>query len=254
MTTPADTARTLLTIVDHSDLTEAALRFSLPPEHLSEIARAYLAQSSPPPPPVGMEEIEAAVDAYDAAEYVFAEEFLKQRLGERTEYPAVEHAACAAARASLLGAASTALAARDERIAALEALVSLPHCDHTKPCTCGSGGHPRKCNRHPNAYRHHVAELNAIGSVEAGEAVARLTEAIEETMVARERIAALETGLREARDQAYLTGWTRGRHHAGPMVDEEHDDHAEQCSRAAEADLAEYVRALADAAAGKVGA
>lgn len=27
-------------------------------------------------------------------------------------------------------------------------------------CTCGSGGHPRKCDMHPEAYRLHVALLN----------------------------------------------------------------------------------------------
>jgi hypothetical protein len=27
-------------------------------------------------------------------------------------------------------------------------------------CTCGSGGHPRRCTQHPKAYDEHVAELN----------------------------------------------------------------------------------------------
>lgn len=27
-------------------------------------------------------------------------------------------------------------------------------------CTCGSGGHPRKCSLHPWAYQQHIAELN----------------------------------------------------------------------------------------------
>jgi hypothetical protein len=38
-----------------------------------------------------------------------------------------------------------------------------PTCDHRHPCRCGSGGHPRKCERHPLAYDHHCAELNQIG-------------------------------------------------------------------------------------------
>lgn len=27
-------------------------------------------------------------------------------------------------------------------------------------CTCGSGAHPRKCDKHPELYRLHIAELN----------------------------------------------------------------------------------------------
>lgn len=29
-------------------------------------------------------------------------------------------------------------------------------------CTCGSGGHPRYCRKHPDAYQEHIDELNAI--------------------------------------------------------------------------------------------
>lgn len=29
-------------------------------------------------------------------------------------------------------------------------------------CTCGSGGHPRRCNNHPGAYEHHIQELDEI--------------------------------------------------------------------------------------------
>jgi len=29
-------------------------------------------------------------------------------------------------------------------------------------CTCGSGAHPRRCIKHPDAYDQHVAELNAL--------------------------------------------------------------------------------------------
>ena len=27
-------------------------------------------------------------------------------------------------------------------------------------CTCGSGGHPRRCKEHPGAYEEHLRELN----------------------------------------------------------------------------------------------
>lgn len=37
-------------------------------------------------------------------------------------------------------------------------------CDGAPPrwevCTCGSGGHPRRCDLHPGAYEAHVRELN----------------------------------------------------------------------------------------------
>lgn len=29
-------------------------------------------------------------------------------------------------------------------------------------CTCGSGGHPRECAKHPEAYEAHIRELNYI--------------------------------------------------------------------------------------------
>ncbi len=39
--------------------------------------------------------------------------------------------------------------------------------DQTVPCTCGSGAHPRECNRHgPLAKLYHIAELQAEWSVE----------------------------------------------------------------------------------------
>ena len=28
-------------------------------------------------------------------------------------------------------------------------------------CTCGSGAHPRRCKKHPDAYEKHCEELNA---------------------------------------------------------------------------------------------
>ena len=33
--------------------------------------------------------------------------------------------------------------------------------DPSKPCRCGSGAHPRQCERHPSAHQRHVNELNA---------------------------------------------------------------------------------------------
>ena len=33
--------------------------------------------------------------------------------------------------------------------------------DTQTPCTCGSGGHPRKCKRHPLRFKMHCAELDA---------------------------------------------------------------------------------------------
>lgn len=35
-------------------------------------------------------------------------------------------------------------------------------------CTCGSGAHPRKCLKHPYAYRLHIAELNLFQYVADG--------------------------------------------------------------------------------------
>ena len=55
------------------------------------------------------------------------------------------------------------LAAANTLIASYES----PTCDHRHPCRCGSGGHPRRCERHPNAYDRHIVELNAIGKTEA---------------------------------------------------------------------------------------
>ena len=37
-------------------------------------------------------------------------------------------------------------------------------------CTCGSGGHPRHCKEHPDAYDKHVAEINATNALEELEA------------------------------------------------------------------------------------
>jgi hypothetical protein len=42
-----------------------------------------------------------------------------------------------------------------------------PVCGSTEiavRCTCGSGGHPRYCDTHPDAYAAHVAELEAEAS------------------------------------------------------------------------------------------
>lgn len=35
------------------------------------------------------------------------------------------------------------------------------HTPDWEVCTCGSGGHPRRCELHPEVYDKHIAELNA---------------------------------------------------------------------------------------------
>lgn len=46
--------------------------------------------------------------------------------------------------------------------------LDLDHtCHAAAPCTCGSGGHPRGCRRHPEAFTAHVAELNAENNADA---------------------------------------------------------------------------------------
>jgi hypothetical protein len=37
---------------------------------------------------------------------------------------------------------------------------------HWLVCTCGSGGHPRRCEEHPGAYEEHLRGLNAEGADE----------------------------------------------------------------------------------------
>jgi hypothetical protein len=75
----------------------------------------------------------------------------------------------------------------------------------------------------------------------------RLDAAEADSARLRERERALEAGLREARTQAFLTGWVRGYHRRDPDGQEEPGHDAEACSRAAEADLALYRANVADA-------
>ena len=57
------------------------------------------------------------------------------------------------------------------------------------PCRCGSGGHPRRCERHPWAFDAHVAELNAEGYQECEDENERLrTELNQLTTLAAELI------------------------------------------------------------------
>jgi hypothetical protein len=56
----------------------------------------------------------------------------------------------------------------DEMVASAQEIVDLVRASGgsivDKPvegCTCGSGGHPRHCAKHPEAYAAHVAEINA---------------------------------------------------------------------------------------------
>lgn len=50
------------------------------------------------------------------------------------------------------------------------------------PCRCGSGGHPRKCERHPWAFDAHVAELNAEGYQECEDENDNLKAQLEKCM------------------------------------------------------------------------
>lgn len=43
---------------------------------------------------------------------------------------------------------------------------SQPHEPRWEHCTCGSGGHPRKCELHPWRYRMHCDELDLEGNLE----------------------------------------------------------------------------------------
>ena len=36
------------------------------------------------------------------------------------------------------------------------------------PCTCGSGGHPRHCAKHPEEYAKHCAELDWLNAYDTG--------------------------------------------------------------------------------------
>jgi hypothetical protein len=45
-------------------------------------------------------------------------------------------------------------------------------------CTCGSGGHPRECELHPEAYAAHCAELDAIAAETDEEGRANLAAAL----------------------------------------------------------------------------
>ncbi len=44
-------------------------------------------------------------------------------------------------------------------------MTNCPFCNSPEnsleKCTCGSGGHPRQCKRHPWGYANHVNEMNS---------------------------------------------------------------------------------------------
>jgi len=63
-------------------------------------------------------------------------------------------------------------------------------------CTCGSGAHPRKCVKHPELYRLHVAELNLEGYLPEGDKEA--FEAMDELL------AAFREALKAAREHPKL--------------------------------------------------
>lgn len=56
-----------------------------------------------------------------------------------------------------------------------------------KPCRCGSGAHPRRCERHPRAFDRHVEELNREAKID------------EEADTLRAEVAALREALGEMR-------------------------------------------------------
>lgn len=38
--------------------------------------------------------------------------------------------------------------------------------DSDQRCTCGSGGHPRRCELHPLSWDSHIAEINFVGALD----------------------------------------------------------------------------------------
>lgn len=52
------------------------------------------------------------------------------------------------------------------RFACGHPITGIDHCpvcgstDLVEHCTCGSGGHPRRCATHPDEYDKHIAELD----------------------------------------------------------------------------------------------
>jgi hypothetical protein len=55
-------------------------------------------------------------------------------------------------------------------------------------CTCGSGAHPRRCERHPNRYEAHCEEINLAGAQETIadlEAEVELLRPVADTALAR---------------------------------------------------------------------
>lgn len=83
-------------------------------------------------------------------------------------------------------------------------------------CTCGSGGHPRICKRHPWGYERHCMELNTIGWEEENEELERRNTELEaelecvkagwhahmeHSLALEERLADAKEALRRARGE-----------------------------------------------------
>ena len=88
-----------------------------------------------------------------------------------------------------------------------------PVCGSTalvEHCTCGSGGHPRRCATHPDAYDAHIAELNGNESTSELRALAQGLRRNGSPMTAdamvraADRMEALEAVARAAED---VEGW-----------------------------------------------
>lgn len=100
-----------------------------------------------------------------------------------------------------------------ERVRALVSSYESPTCDHRHPCRCGSGGHPRRCERHPLAYDRHIAELNAIGVEESriDDQAARIATLEAELAQAKAPRVATVGGLTSVEADALLCRWYRAK-------------------------------------------
>jgi hypothetical protein len=75
--------------------------------------------------------------------------------------------------------------------------------NHWEVCTCGSGGHPRRCDLHPGAYEEHIAELNRENATDYAAEIERLKRTPIDQLTAAEcttLVAHLEEELAAERD------------------------------------------------------
>lgn len=66
-------------------------------------------------------------------------------------------------------------------------------------CTCGSGGHPRRCDLHPGAYEEHIAEMETEARMDWADEV--------ENHEARAKSLAIAGLHEEAAEAAAEAGW-----------------------------------------------